>query len=566
MDHWEGPLHDYSDGPLFREAASPADNAAMPSPLATAPLIDWLQHAWPAARDAEPAQPLGTLLTALIRRAILERVLPPAHRLPSTRALAAALGLARNTVVPVFEQLKAEGFVVAGVGSGTFVCQLGNELHAAAPLGTLMRASPPAGASTTVAHAGHATASTASTASTAPTAPPAPPAPPALSRRGQRYRGHPLHAFWTRLPFCPGQFDFSLFPQRTWSRLQHRNLRRADPTHLEAGEPGGALALRRAIAEHVRATRGVRCEPSQVIITDGTGESIDLVARLLCDPGDTVLLEDPGYWVATQVLSDHGLRLKPMAVDAQGLPVPTLAKGRRAPRLAYLTPSNQFPTGAVMPLARRLEWLQFAAAHGTLLLEDDYDSEYRYEGTPFPSLQGQDRASRVIYLGTFSKTVYPGIRVAFLVVPAALQEVFADASADYYRDGDQGLQQVLADFIREGHYAAHVRNLRREYALRRETLVRALHAALPGEFASGRLTIASGARGVHLTLALPDGVDDRLLARRAIGAGVTAIPLSVYAQRVRWKGLVLSFAAAPPALVPGFVARLAPLLRDACRA
>jgi GntR family transcriptional regulator/MocR family aminotransferase len=219
-----------------------------------------------------------------------------------------------------------------------------------------------------------------------------------------------------------------------------------------------------------------------------------------------------------------------------------------------------------MPLARRLEWLQFAAQHGTLLLEDDYDSEYRYEGTPFPSLQGQDRASRVIYLGTFSKTVYPGIRVAFLVVPAALQQVFADASADYYRDGDQGLQQVLADFIRDGHYAAHVRNLRREYALRREALLRALHAALPAEFASGRLGVSSGARGVHLTLALPAGVDDRALARRAIAAGVTAIPLSVYAQRVRWKGLVLSFAAAPPATVPALVAGLAPLLRDACHA
>jgi GntR family transcriptional regulator/MocR family aminotransferase len=316
----------------------------------------------------------------------------------------------------------------------------------------------------------------------------------------------------------------------------------------------------------VRATRGVRCEPSQVIITDGTGESIDLVARLLCDPGDTVVLEDPGYWVATQVLADHGLKLDPRPVDAQGLPVPQLGRGRPAPRLAYLTPSNQFPTGAVMPLSRRLEWLQFAATHGTLLLEDDYDSEYRYEGTPFPSLQGQDRAARVIYLGTFSKTVYPGIRVAFLVVPEALQQVFADASADYYRDGDQGLQQVLADFLREGHYGVHVRNLRREYGQRREALVRALHAALPAEFADGRLAIASGARGVHLTLALPPGVDDRALASRAIEAGVTAIPLSVYAQRVDWRGLVLSFAAAAPRLVPSLVGQLAPLLSEACRA
>ena len=313
----------------------------------------------------------------------------------------------------------------------------------------------------------------------------------------------------------------------------------------------------------MRTTRGVRCDPSQVIITDGTGESIDLVARLMCDPGDAVVLEDPGYWVATQVLADHGLRLQPMPVDAQGLPVPRLKRGQPAPRMAYLTPSNQFPTGGVMPLARRLEWLKFAAAHDTLLLEDDYDSEYRYEGVPFPSLQGQDGAGRVIYLGTFSKTVYPGIRVAFLVVPPGLQQVFADASADFYRDGDQIVQQVLADFMREGHYAAHVRTLRREYALRREAMVQAFWRCLPRELEADRLAIVSGARGVHLTLALPPGVDDRAVARAAIARGVTAIPLSVYAQRVDWQGLVLSFAATPPGQIGPLVDRLAPVLGEA---
>jgi GntR family transcriptional regulator/MocR family aminotransferase len=391
-----------------------------------------------------------------------------------------------------------------------------------------------------------------------------PPAPPlAFSRRGRRYHGHPLHAFWTRQPFCPGQFDFALFPQRLWNRLQQRQLRRVDPAQLAPGEPGGAPALRRAIAEHVRATRGVRCEPEQVIITDGTGVSIDLVARLMCDPGDPVVLEDPGYWAAAQLLSDHGLRLRPVPVDAQGLPVPRLRRGQRAPRMAYLTPSNQFPTGGVMPLARRLEWLQFAAAHDTLLLEDDYDSDYRYEGAPFPSLQGQDAAGRVIYLGTFSKTVYPGIRVAFLVVPAGLQQVFAEASADFYRDGDQIVQEVLADFMREGHYAAHVRTLRREYALRREAMQDALWRALRHELSAGRLAIVSGARGVHLTLALPAGVDDRAVARAALARGVTAIPLSVHALRVNWQGLVLSFAATPAADIAPLIDRLAPVLRGA---
>jgi GntR family transcriptional regulator/MocR family aminotransferase len=216
-----------------------------------------------------------------------------------------------------------------------------------------------------------------------------------------------------------------------------------------------------------------------------------------------------------------------------------------------------------MPLARRLDWLQFAARHDTLLLEDDYDSEYRYEGAPFPSLQGQDAAGRVIYLGTFSKTVYPGIRVAFLVVPDGLRQVFAEASADFYRDGDQIVQQVLADFMREGHYAAHVRTLRRDYGQRRDAMLQALWRALPREFATRRLTVVSGARGVHLTLSLPDHVDDRAVARAAIARGVTAIPLSVYAMRVRWRGLVLSFAATPAETIPSLVDRLAPVLREA---
>lgn len=514
----------------------PAANAST-APADT--LVDWIQHAWEHPGDADADTPIGARLTQLMRRAILDRVVPPAHRLPSTRALAQALRIARNTVVPVYEQLRAEGFVVAGQGSGTYVCRIAPDA-----LPVAARTAQPV-------------------QPVQPMERPRATTPLAFSRRGRRYHGHPLHEFWTRQPFCPGQFDFALFPHRLWNRLQQRQLRRADPIQLEQGEPGGAPELRQAIAEHMRATRGVRCAPDQVIITDGTGESIDLVARLMCDPGDAVMLEDPGYWAATQVLSDHGLRLQPVAVDAQGLAVPVLRKGQRAPRLAYLTPSNQFPTGGVMPLARRLEWLQFAARHDTLLLEDDYDSEYRYEGAPFPSLQGQDNAGRVIYLGTFSKTVYPGIRVAFLVVPQGLQRVFADASADFYRDGDQIVQQVLADFMREGHYAAHVRTLRREYALRRDAMLRALTQALPGEFAARRLAVVSGARGVHLTLSLPDAVDDRAVARDAIAQGVTAIPLSVYAMRVHWRGLVLSFAATPVAQIAPLVAALAPVLRNA---
>ena len=489
-----------------------------------------MQHAWPQRRHDAPQATVGASLRALIRRAILEGVVAPGARLPSTRALAATLRIARNTIVPVYEQLEAEGYVVAGGGSGTYACRIAPDV---------LRAPRIAGAARPDS------------------------APLRLSRRGARYRSDPVHAFWTRQPFCPGQIDVQLFPLKTWNRLQHRLLRSLDRAQLDAGEPGGAPALREAIAAHLRATRGVRCRPEQVVLSDGTAESIDLVARLMCNPGDTAIIEDPGYWTATHVLAGHGLLLDPRPVDVHGLPVPRTRRGARPAKIAYLTPSNQFPTGGVMPLARRLAWLRHAAEHGTLILEDDYDSEYRYEGTPFPSLQGLDEAERVLYLGTFSKTIYPGVRIAYVVVPPGLERVFAEASADFYGDGDHFVQQVLAAFIQEGHYRAHVRNLRREYAARRTALLEALQATLGPQMADGRLRVTGGARGVYVTLALPLGLDDRALARTAIAGGVTAIPLSMYTQRVGWRGLILSFAATSTAQIRPLVARLAAVLAPA---
>lgn len=486
-------------------------------------VAEWLNSRPPAAG------PLGARLAQGLREALLDGVVPAGQRLPATRALAARLGVARNTLVAIYAQLREEGFVVAGQGSGTYACRV-------APEQVALRA-PRAAAAALPA--------------------------PALSERGQRYQAHPLHRFWRREPFCPGGFDAELFPHALWNRLLAQPLRRTDAAQLGAGEPGGAPTLRQAVAQHVRSTRGVRCEPAQVIVTDSTAQSLDLIARLLCDPGDRVWIENPCYWGASQALGDLGLTLQPMDVDDDGLPLPP-ASGRNAPRarLAYLTPSHQFPTGAVMPLARRLEWLAHARKHGTLLIEDDYDSEYRYTGMPFPSLQGLDGEQRVLYLGSFSKTMYPGIRVGFMVVPAALASVFADASADFYRDGDQLVQQALARFISDGHYAAHVRALRREYGARRESLVQALWKHLPAELADpARLRILGGARGVHLTLGLPDAVDDQALAARSQGLGVTVIPLSVYCVGRLRRGLVLSYAGCPASAIEGLVARLAPALR-----
>lgn len=504
--------------------------------MQTAPLHEWLQQAMQQSpQSVLRAQP-GALILSLVRRAVLEGVLTPGVRVPSSRELAAELGVARNTVVAVYDQLKAEGMLVAGQGSGTFVCRV------QAPLLRAPRdaqgALPPAAS-----------------------ARPRPP-PPGLSSRGLNYQRHPVHTFWRPQPFCSGHLDLDLFPIRIWNRLYRRHLGRDDRSWLQpSGEGGGERELREAIAEHIRTSRGVRCEASQVILTDGTVESLELVVRLLTDPGDIALIENPCYWGASQVLTGHGLSAQPLDVDGEGLPLPPPGLLPRPPRLVYLTPSNQFPMGHVMSLSRRLAWLHYAQAHDALLLEDDYDSEYRYTGKPFPSLQGLRENGHVIYLGTFSKTLYPGLRMAYLVVPAHLQDIFSTAAGDFYRDGDVLTQRVLADFIREGHYAAHVRATRREYALRREALLQALQQELAAELQQGRITISGGAMGMHLTLLLPDEADDRAIAHRSLSAGAAAMPLSVYCPGIRRSGLVLSYAAVPPAQMLDKVRRLVPAVR-----
>jgi GntR family transcriptional regulator / MocR family aminotransferase len=284
-----------------------------------------------------------------------------------------------------------------------------------------------------------------------------------------------------------------------------------------------------------------------------------------------VWVEDPCYWGASRALLDLGLSLAPLTVDDEGARLPAAPDPTSpAPRLAYLTPSNQFPTGVAMPLARRLAWLAHARAHGTLLLEDDYDSELRYKGMPFPALQGLDadtgQGQSVIYLGSFSKTMFPGIRLGFLVVPPALAELFARAGADHDRDGDQLLQLAMARFIDEGHYAAHLRRLRHEYRSRREALVLALHQHLPELAEPGcAAQILGGWRGMHLSLALPPAVDDQALALRCAALGVTVIPLSVYAVATATSGLLLSYSGVPREGMDALVARIAPLLRASCQ-
>lgn len=477
-------------------------------------------------------QALGITLAQGLREAIQRGVMAPGQRLPASRDLAKQLGVARNTLVAVYAQLQAEGFVVAGQGSGTFVRKVVQEHVGERPV--------------------RRTAA-------------APIAPPALSTRGQRYRADRLHRFWVERPFCPGLFNDHLFPQAHWNKVLTQLLRTPDSTHLRNGPPGGLPALREAIARHVHATRGVRCDASQIVITDGTAQSLTLIGKLLSDTGDCIWVEDPCYWGASRALRDLGLELVPLPVDQEGATLPAAHANTTPPRLAYLTPSHQFPTGAVMPMERRLAWLAHARQHGTLLLEDDYDSEFRYNGAPVPSLQGLDAETgdghSVIYLSSFSKTMFPGLRMGFMVLPPTLAELFATAGADFDRDGDQLTQAAMATFIDKGHYAAHVRQLRQAFGARREALVQALHTHVPAlTEPDSPMRILGGWRGVHLTLAFPAQVDDQAVAAACAERDITVIPLSTYAIDAPIRGLVMSYAGVPVDDIDLLVARMAPVL------
>jgi GntR family transcriptional regulator/MocR family aminotransferase len=488
-----------------------------------------------AFADADGDLPRYRVLYQAIRESILGHRLPPGTRLPSTRELARELGLSRNTVLSTFEGLLAEGFISARAGSGTFVAQ------AAAP--PRMRN-------------GRAAALPAERRGTVATPPSAATA-PALSQRGARLAQFHGGERFEIQPLSGGEVDFTLFPIKQWQRLQSRQLRLARPELLDYAADGGHAPLRHAIADYVRVSRAVRVEVDQVIVTAGTQHSLDLCAQMLADAGDRVWVEDPCYWGARCIFDSCDLRIDPIPVDADGLD-PSLAPAGSRPRLIYLTPSNQYPTGVPMSLARRRAVLELAARERAWILEDDYDSELRYSGRPLASLQGLDTEQRVVYLGTFSKILYPGIKIGYLVVPPALVAPFRSALYDLQRPGQLTVQGALAEFMERGYFATHIRRVRQAYAETRTLLIDALQPGL-GKSA----WISSQSAGLHLVIRLPDGVDDQRLANLAGTHGIRVSALSrYYIGPPSASGLVVGYGYAPSDKVARCGRVLAQLLRS----
>lgn len=454
--------------------------------------------------------PLHRQLYEALRRAILGGKLGPDERLPSSRDLVLDLGLSRNTVVAALNQLTVEGYLVSRVGSGTFVS-----------------AKVPQRQSRPLRQSSHPMQQ--------------------LSHRGQALGKRFCASELEIQPFTPGIADFSAFPVALWQRLQNKHWRMTYPDMLDYSSGGGYAPLRRAVADYLHLFRSVVLDLDQVIITSGTQESLELCSRLLADHGDTVWLEDPAYWGAGKAFMATGLKLHPVPVDEQGI-APQASDRHAPPKLIYVTPSHQYPTGAVMSLERRHQILSLAKQNQAWVLEDDYDSEFRFSGPPIASLAGLDTQGRVLYLGSFSKVLYPGLKLAYMVVPKGLAAAFKNAHYDLNRPGQMPVQAALAEFIDMGHFATCLRKARQSYAQRRHCLLDALQPCL-----GPHARITGAEQGLHLCVRLPDDINDQALARQISKLGLVVRPLSAYClKRGDLRGLVIGYGYAPLAQIKRF--------------
>jgi GntR family transcriptional regulator/MocR family aminotransferase len=493
--------------------------------LVAAFMQDHAQHGWPRQR----------MLHECLRAAIRNGTLAAGTRLVATRALAAELDLARNTVLYAYEQLACEGFVVSD-RRGTVV----------------------AGAAADVAAGGSDAVGDSGTAAVPVRA---------LARRARNLRVVPGPADMMGA-FVPGVPALDMFPMALWRRLLDRAWRGLGPAQLNYGDQAGEPALRQAIAGHLRASRGVLCDASQVFITDGTQSSLDLCARAFADNGDTVWIEDPGYAGALAAFRGAGLRVEGIPVDGQGIALTAQHSRRRKPALIYVTPSHQYPVGSVLTLERRLALIARARADGALIIEDDYDSEFRHDGPPLSAMQGLAPDAPVLYLGTFSKTMFPALRIGFLVVPTGLAGPLAAMRAQSASRGRVAEQLALADFLHSGQFALHLRRMRRLYRQRRDVLVASLQEHL------GAIAEVHGeSAGMHLALRFTDDrLRDAEISARLMEEGIVAHALSAHGTagsrpaRSKWNGLMLGYAQIPAELIDGLVRRLAAVVHLAAYA
>jgi GntR family transcriptional regulator/MocR family aminotransferase len=443
-----------------------------------------------------------------LRSAITDGRLKSGARLPSTRNLAAQYGFARGTVVAAFQQLQAEGFVSSEVSAGTFVLPApGWEMTSPAKRRSYRQVISKA----TIAKRTQSLLKTTFLQ-------------PASHSIGKAFRGY--------------EPAIDLFPVEQWARTAARVYRKAPRSLYGQGDRGGYPPLRRAIAEYVGQSRGVRCSAEQVIVTSGAQQALDLLARVLLDPGDEVWMEDPGYPGASQAFQSAGASVIPIPVDRDGIDVGRAIKSSPAARVVYVTPANQFPLGVVMAAERRVELLSWAARAGAWIIEDEYDAEYRYSGKPIASLHSLDLSGSVIYVGTFTKMLFNALRIGFIVVPERLVEAFRITRSFMDRHAPTLDQAVLTEFINEGHFGRHVRKMRQVYSERSQLLTEEANRRL-----SGLLDVEHAQSGMCTVAWIKARVSETALTRRAEQLGLEVVPLSSFVSKYEQKpALFLGFA------------------------
>lgn len=466
--------------------------------------------------DASSSVALHEQIYRALRDVIVSGKLPTGARIPSSRMLSEELRVSRNTVLSAFEKLTSEGYLDSRVGGGTYVAPMLPDEALSAQTHVPME------------HTNEVLLP--------------------MSKRGMVLSSADVEWAITQrkaVPFRLGAPAIDAFPFDLWGRITAKILRRRSPQIFGYGEPSGYPRLRRAVASYLVSARGVRCEPEQVFIVEGSQVALDLSVRLLTDPGDVAWMEEPGFPGARAVLQGNGTSIVPVPVDEDGISV---AEGRRLspkPRLIYVTPSHQFPLGVAMSPERRNELIAFAAEKGAWILEDDYLSEFRYRGRPLQALQGIDHDGRVIYMGTFSKMLFPAVRIAYVVVPRALVPAFMAARAVSGLHASTPIQAVLAEFMTEGHFVRHLRRMRNLYWERQEVLLK----AAAQEF-DGLMSLNPADAGMHLTGFLSDDVDDRALSSAASERGVETVPLSsCYLGDSPRPGLLLGYTGVRPPLI-----------------
>jgi GntR family transcriptional regulator / MocR family aminotransferase len=477
---------------------------------------------WEVARGS--GAPLFRQIYLQLRSAVLTGRLRPGVRLPSTRALAAQLGVSRTSAVSAYEQLLAEGVLSGRVGSGTFVSE---DLPQAPAAG---RIAPPRAAPARAA-----------------------PLTPQARKAGEFVRLYPRA---DTEPFARGRCLMDARSLEAWRKLTHRALRTFGGTHLGYSDPRGLPHLREAICGYLRAARAVRCDPDQIVITAGTQHAIDITLRVLLAPGSEVWIEDPHYSLTYRALCAAQAKVRPIPVDRQGIDV---AAGRGlAPqaRAAFVTPSHQHPLGVVLSMARRLDLLAWAREAGAWIVEDDCDGEYRYAGRPLASLQGLDDGGRVIYVGTFNKALFPGLRMGYAVVPRGLLDAFVGTRFLMDRHPPSLDQTVLAGFMAQGYFTAHIRRTRQAYQEARDVLISGLT-----RHAGSWLSVDAPDQGMHLLAYLKDERSDVGIEQAARREGLVARALSpLYLKAPARQGLVLGYAGFAPATLERAVAHLTRLL------